>query len=300
MSTGRSEPEPTGGAERGRRRSPRGEIGATGARFGSQALRRGWEEQPPEQPKPVRRRRSLRGEVGATGARFGSAALRRSLEEKDEPGERRPEPAVRGKEGERRPEPAAGRAEAERRLEPAAGGAERERRPEPPAGGSEAGRRPRPPGGSEAERWAGTVPLPDPGSDTWPVVPAGRAPEPEPEPVVEEFSGPLVRPYAWTGGRTSAAYDLRLETLLSLEGGGITTALRDSTSEQRSIVEMCATGPRSVAEVSALLAVPLGVARVLVGDLIGMGVVAAHHNAAAPGGPDLTLLERVLAGLRDL
>ncbi|MFC6090919.1 DUF742 domain-containing protein [Saccharothrix lopnurensis] len=270
MSTGRSEPEPTGGAERGRRRSPRGEVGATGARFGSQALRRGWEEQPPEQPKPVRRRRSLRGEVGATGARFGSAALRRSLEEKDEPEERRPEPPAGGVEGE----------------QPAAGGTGRERHREPTAGGS------------EAERWAGTVPLPDPGSDTWPVVPAGH--EPEPEPVVEEFSGPLVRPYAWTGGRTSAAYDLRLETLLSLEGGGITTALRDSTSEQRSIVEMCATGPRSVAEVSALLAVPLGVARVLVGDLIGMGVVAAHHNAAAPGGPDLTLLERVLAGLRDL
>ncbi|MBY8849847.1 DUF742 domain-containing protein [Saccharothrix sp. MB29] len=137
---------------------------------------------------------------------------------------------------------------------------------------------------------------------------AGSTPSPprEPEPVeefpepVEEFSGPLVRPYAWTGGRTSSHHDLRLETLVSLEENGVAIAMRESTAEQRSIVEVCATRPRSVAEVSALLTVPLGVARVVLGDLISMGVVAVHDNAAAPGGPDLALLERVLAGLRHL
>jgi len=76
-------------------------------------------------------------------------------------------------------------------------------------------------------------------------------------------------------------------------------AMRDTTAEQRSIVEMCA-NPRSVAEVSALLSVPLGVARVLLGDLISMGVVAVHDNAAAATGADFTLLERVLVGLRNL
>ncbi|GAA1276874.1 DUF742 domain-containing protein [Saccharothrix xinjiangensis] len=264
MSTGSSEPEPTGGAERRRRRSLRGEVGTTGARFGSSTLRRSLDDQPTGQPAPARRRRSLRGEVGATGARFGSAALRRSLEERDE----HPEHLERAEDPERD------------------GSGE-------PVGGS---------GEREAGSWAGGAPFPESDADTRPMVPAGREPEPgpEPEPVVEEFSGPLVRPYAWTGGRTSAAYDLRLETLVSLEGGGIAIALRESTSEQRSIVELCATGPRSVAEVSALLSVPLGVARVLVGDLIGMGVVAAHDNAAAPGGADLVLLERVLAGLRNL
>ncbi|MFD7653428.1 DUF742 domain-containing protein [Actinosynnema sp. NPDC059797] len=250
MSTGSSEPEPTGGAERRRRRSLRGEVGTTGARFGSSAFRRSLDDQPAEQPKQVRRRRSLRGEVGATGARFGSAALRRSLEDRHEEQE--------GQEGQLE------RPEGHRREHP--------------------------------------LPGPEPDADTRPMIPAGRAPEPEvpAESVVEEFSGPLVRPYAWTGGRTSASYDLRLETLISLEGDGIAVALRESTSEQRSIVELCALGPRSVAEVSAVLSVPLGVARVLVGDLIGMGVVAAHDNAAAPGGPDLVLLERVLAGLRNL
>ncbi len=230
MSTGSSDPEPTGG-ERRRRRSLRGNVGTTGARFGSPALRRSIEEGPAEPPRPPRRRTS-RGEVGATGARFGSKALRRSLDEEPD------------------------------------------------------------------DRQEGTAPFEAPYDHVEPSpAPAGR--EPEPEQAVEEFSGPLVRPYAWTGGRTTSDYDLRLETLVSLEENGIAVAMRDTTAEQRSIVEMCAS-PRSVAEVSALMSVPLGVARVLLGDLISMGVVAVHDNAAAPGGPDLTLLERVLVGLRDL
>ena len=234
MSTGSSDPEPTGG-ERRRRRSLRGEVGTTGARFGSPALRRSLEDEPAEQPKPARRRRSLRGEVGATGARFGSASLRRSLEEQPDD-DQLDETAPFDRELYFEPQP----------------------------------------------------------------MPVVRPREPEPEPVVEEFSGPLVRPYAWTGGRTSSSYDLRLETLVSLEEDGIATAMRDSTAEQRSIVELCANYPRSVAEVSALLSVPLGVARVLLGDLIAMGVVAVHDNASAPSGPDFTLLERVLVGLRNL
>ncbi|MFI9009405.1 DUF742 domain-containing protein [Actinosynnema sp. NPDC053489] len=229
MSTGSSDPEPTGGGRR-RRRSLRGNVGTTGARFGSPALQRSLDQEPAEAPEPPRRRRSLRGEVGATGARFGSAALRRSLDEQ--------------------------------------------------------------------EPLEDTAPLEAPYDYDEPPTPP-TPPTPEPEPVPEEFSGPLVRPYAWTGGRTAPDYDLRLETLISLEEDGIAVAMRDTTAEQRSIVEMCAR-PRSVAEVSALLAVPLGVVRVLLGDLIAMGVVAAHDNAAAPGGPDFTLLERVLVGLRNL
>ncbi|MBB5959427.1 hypothetical protein FHS29_006048 [Saccharothrix tamanrassetensis] len=120
--------------------------------------------------------------------------------------------------------------------------------------------------------------------------------EAEPE---KEWTGPLVRPYAWTGGRTSSDYDLRLETLVSLEENGVAIAMRDNGPERRSIVELCAY-PRSVAEVSALLSLPLGVVRVLLSDLITMGVLTMHQNAAAPGGPDLVLMERVLRGLRNL
>jgi hypothetical protein len=56
-----------------------------------------------------------------------------------------------------------------------------------------------------------------------------------------------------------------------------------------------------VAEVAALLSVPLGVARVLLGDMAGLGVVTVHQNASSAGNtPDLALMERVLSGLRRL
>jgi hypothetical protein len=57
-----------------------------------------------------------------------------------------------------------------------------------------------------------------------------------------------------------------------------------------------------VAEVAALLAIPLGVARVLLGDMAGLGLVIVHQTASSTGkgGPDLALMERVLSGLRRL
>ena len=47
---------------------------------------------------------------------------------------------------------------------------------------------------------------------------------------------------------------------------------------------------------------PLGVARILVADLAEAGMVAIHQpgNGETGGTPDVTLLERVLSGLRKL
>ncbi len=58
-----------------------------------------------------------------------------------------------------------------------------------------------------------------------------------------------------------------------------------------------------MAEVSALLAIPLGVARILVADLAEAGTgrhPSARRRRDAGGQPDVTLLERVLSGLRKL
>ena len=56
-----------------------------------------------------------------------------------------------------------------------------------------------------------------------------------------------------------------------------------------------------MAEVAALLSLPLGVARVVLGDMAGLGVVTVHQTASSAGsGPDLALMERVLSGLRRL
>ncbi|MFE7194891.1 DUF742 domain-containing protein [Kitasatospora sp. NPDC057541] len=116
----------------------------------------------------------------------------------------------------------------------------------------------------------------------------------------EVDSGPLIRPFAMTGGRTRPRYELALEALVSanVDPQRLATLL----PEHQRICTLC-TEVKSVAEVSALLSLPLGVARILVADLAEAGLVAIHQPAS--GGesgtqPDVTLLERVLSGLRKL
>ncbi|MGK4583126.1 DUF742 domain-containing protein [Kitasatospora sp. HPMI-4] len=116
----------------------------------------------------------------------------------------------------------------------------------------------------------------------------------------DDDSGPLIRPFAMTGGRTRPRYELALEALVSASVAP--ERLATMLPEHQRICTLC-TEVKSVAEVSALLSLPLGVARILVADLAEAGLVAIHQPAA--GGesgnqPDVTLLERVLSGLRKL
>ncbi|MEV7603805.1 DUF742 domain-containing protein [Kitasatospora sp. NPDC089797] len=140
----------------------------------------------------------------------------------------------------------------------------------------------------------GPVPAPTPGhrSDRRP----GHVEEFEDEP----DSGPLIRPFAMTGGRTRPRYELALEALVSADVDP--QRLATLLPEHQRICTLCRE-VKSVAEVSALLSLPLGVARILVADLAEAGLVAIHQPAS--GGetgnqPDVTLLERVLSGLRKL
>nr|WP_234313622.1 DUF742 domain-containing protein [Streptomyces sp. NBRC 109706] len=115
-----------------------------------------------------------------------------------------------------------------------------------------------------------------------------------------EAPQPLVRPYAMTGGRTRPRYQLAIEALVSTTADPM--RLQGQLPEHQRICQLCYE-VKSVAEVSALLAIPLGVARILVADLAEAGLVAIHqpgHDGEPGGQPDVTLLERVLSGLRKL
>ncbi|MEU3771765.1 DUF742 domain-containing protein [Streptomyces sp. NPDC032472] len=120
------------------------------------------------------------------------------------------------------------------------------------------------------------------------------------QPQAPKAHNPLVRPYAMTGGRTRPRYQLAIEALVS------TTAdparMQGQLPEHQRICRLCLE-IKSVAEISALLSIPLGVARILVADLAEAGLVAIHQpggDESAGGQPDVTLLERVLSGLRKL
>lgn len=107
-----------------------------------------------------------------------------------------------------------------------------------------------------------------------------------------------IRPYAWTGGRTKSNHVLELETLVSVSESCQTARLE--RLEHHSIANLCR-HPRSVAEVGALLSVPLGVARVLLGDMADLGLITVHRTTTKNGSAShLMLMERVLSGLRRL
>ena len=122
---------------------------------------------------------------------------------------------------------------------------------------------------------------------------------PPPELEGDTVGAAAVRPYAWTRGRTKSGTDLAIETLVSTSQRG-----RDQMGllqvEHRTVAELCEQ-TRSVAEVAALISQPLGVARVVLGDMASLGIVTVHQTASSAGNvPDLALMERVLSGLRRL
>lgn len=115
-----------------------------------------------------------------------------------------------------------------------------------------------------------------------------------------------VRPYSLTGGRTRFGHVLLVETFVAaLDGPEERLELQNGTlgtrvmPEMLAIVELCRR-MRTVAEISALLKMPLGVVRVLLSDLADQGKIRVFGTGHGPGQPDRALLERVLSGLRRL
>jgi hypothetical protein len=138
-----------------------------------------------------------------------------------------------------------------------------------------------------------------------PETPVPDAPEPRrfdhdlyDEEAVEEAR--VVRPYALTRGRTRPGRsDLPLEALVRVVTGATDPV---GTAERRRILDLTREQILSVAELSAHLSLPLGVVRVLVGDLADDGLVVVHTGspAAAPPAANLKVLESVLDGISAL
>jgi len=95
---------------------------------------------------------------------------------------------------------------------------------------------------------------------------------------------------------------LEIETLVSMTPVG--EARAPSLRPEQQTVLLACRDLLSLAEISARLEVPLGVARVLVGDMADAGLIRLHRPiAVAPASGErqaVALLERVLDGLRKL
>jgi Protein of unknown function (DUF742) len=107
------------------------------------------------------------------------------------------------------------------------------------------------------------------------------------------------RLYTLTGGRSRAVRDdLDLVTLVVSECDP-TSGMQ---SEHAAILRMCAQ-PTAVVEIAAELRLPIGIAKILLSDLLDTGRVTIRPPRIAVSAarlPDHATLEKVLVGLRDL
>lgn len=122
---------------------------------------------------------------------------------------------------------------------------------------------------------------------------------PADEPVPAEENAASVRAYAWTAGRTRSSGRLEIETLI-VTAPRAEELFNTMRVEHQSVARLCRQ-TRSVAEIGALLHLPIGVVRVLLDDMAGLGLVTVHHNQATTDErPDIALMQRVLRGLTNL
>jgi Protein of unknown function (DUF742) len=109
---------------------------------------------------------------------------------------------------------------------------------------------------------------------------------------------PFIRPYLLTGGRTAASVPIEALVWATGDEDGLMARRRRLSPEHERILEVCRTR-QAVAEVAAHLSLPLGVVRVLVGDLDALGLVIVS-SVIGDGRDDIVMVERLLDGVRRL
>jgi hypothetical protein len=116
----------------------------------------------------------------------------------------------------------------------------------------------------------------------------------------KDAAAKLVRPYILTAGRTQPRVHLALEAPIRTSELG--PAPRWPSSDVRAKILGLGVASPSVAEIAARLSLPLGVARVLIGDLVTQGYVQVHDTLGDSSTTDerRELIGRTLRGLRAL
>jgi hypothetical protein len=109
-----------------------------------------------------------------------------------------------------------------------------------------------------------------------------------------------VRPYALTAGRTQPAVDLPMEAVV--ETLPYASRFDWPAGDVRTDILRLGSGRLSVAEIAAHLQRPLGMVRVVIGDLVVAGTLRVHTTLGENATYDerRSLMERTLRGLRAL
>lgn len=115
---------------------------------------------------------------------------------------------------------------------------------------------------------------------------------------LDREAGPVVRPYALTKGRTQAKGPALGLIDMVVAAEPVAASMRGLGPEHRRLLEVCRR-PTAVADVASETDLPLGVVRVLLGDLRERGLIAIT-GAASQASAAESVLRSVLDGLRAL
>ncbi|TMR88541.1 DUF742 domain-containing protein [Nonomuraea basaltis] len=117
---------------------------------------------------------------------------------------------------------------------------------------------------------------------------------------VDEEAGPVVRPYAVARGRTRSASSA-LDLLATIVSTGLPApANAELSAQHRRVIGCLSSQARPVAEVASEVNLPVGVVRVLLGDLLEHGLVSVRAQRDKSSTPTESLLREVINGLRAL
>jgi hypothetical protein len=116
---------------------------------------------------------------------------------------------------------------------------------------------------------------------------------------LDEEAGPVVRPYAVIRGRTRPSGETLDLIAIITAVRGIRPDPTDLDPEHFEVLRLCRL-PTSVADLAADLDLPLGVVRILLGDLREQSLIAVHNPIPPARLPDAQILREVVDGLRRL
>ncbi|GAA1409014.1 DUF742 domain-containing protein [Kitasatospora putterlickiae] len=115
----------------------------------------------------------------------------------------------------------------------------------------------------------------------------------------DKEAGHLVRPYAITNGRTGPVRDgFALITLVVTADPFADTSRM--TPEPAAILDLCRERPLAVAEIAAVLDLPVSVVKVLLDDLAEARMILTRAPVELAEAPDIALIQAVIEGIRRL
>ncbi|GAA0819272.1 DUF742 domain-containing protein [Streptosporangium amethystogenes subsp. fukuiense] len=116
---------------------------------------------------------------------------------------------------------------------------------------------------------------------------------------VDEEAGPVVRPYAVTGGRTRASCSSFDLLSMAVATGAPVSPGASLGSEHRRLLNLVRRA-RPIVEIASDAELPVGVIKVLLGDLLDQGLILVRSPLPAASVPPESLLRELISGLRAL